>query len=106
MAVETGAVFIGFMLAAYLGAMLLRMAFQTEEIGTHHQEMFVITGMGSVALAAVALHNRPMDGLLFFIEGLMTRKTKGIRRGWRLDAPSLVGLVAGETFATCHGLME
>lgn len=106
MAIETGSVFIGLMAAAHLGPMLIRMALQTETIGAHDHQMFIFTGMGFMAFAALTLHNRFMDTNSLFIDGLMTRGAKGIGFSGRPQGSALTGIMAGGAFATGHGSMN
>ncbi len=107
MTVETGSLPMGFMLAAHLGPMLIRMALQTETLRTGGQQMFVFTGMGIVAGGAIAVHNRFMhiNGSGLFIDGLMTGETKSIRLLRHQQSPSLSVRMAGGTFAPGHGTM-
>ncbi len=79
MAIETAPLFIGLMIAAHLGGMIICMTLHTERIGADDQQMSLFTGMGIMALTALARHDRFMGAIGLFIDGLMTGDTEGVR---------------------------
>lgn len=108
MTVETSAFGMGFMAAAHLGSMLIRMALQTDTLRTRGQQMFIFTGMGIVTGGTVTILNRFMNinGSDLFIDRLMTGDAKFIRFLRQQQTAALTALMAGGAFAGGHGAMN
>ncbi len=106
MAIKAGPFFIRLMLTAHLATMLIGMTLQAETIGALGEKVLVVTGMGIVAGAALAFHNRLMDTGRLVIYRFMTGGTQGVRLRWWQQGARLTASMAGRTFALGHGAMD